>query len=53
MSNLDQSPEEVLVGDVNQEELSDKDRQFITRFNLKKEDLAYKSLAHEEPEAVN
>lgn len=52
MSNLDHSPKEIVLCETEVPELTDKDRQFITRFNLQEDDLRFKSLAHEGSEAT-
>ena len=46
MENIDQSPK--VAQENTKEELNDKDVEFITRFNLTKEDLRYKCFAHDE-----
>lgn len=44
------TPNEVLLATNTENELSERDRQFVKRFNLKPEDLQYKNLAEQEVE---
>lgn len=44
------TPNEVLLTTNTENELSEKDRQFVKRFNLQPEDLRYKILAEQETE---